>query len=307
MPNTSSSTVVGTNGTGQEAVPAPTKSQLERLRAPFEIYFTDTRGGVEIAFVDGWQVTDRLLEVVGAFGFRVLRDGINVEADEAWALGQLTAEVDGRTVTIEQFGGQKIHRSAAVCRECGLKANSYHDRNLKEQGRAAHRADTDGPGEPLAIADDMKGAGTDAFKKCASLLGVGLYLSRKDGTPIPGRAMAATRGEGRRAAPAQAAQGQRPAPAAPNRAPAKTAAQTATTGLRCTELERVGDPQSQCPNNLEPVEFSDGTKWSVGDLANFTHKEFQQPLCYPHAKVRVEAKRAAQAAVTGAGQKAASG
>ena len=33
---------------------------------------------------------------------------------------------------------------------------------------------------PLDIGLDLKGATTDALKKCASLLGVGLYLSRKE-------------------------------------------------------------------------------------------------------------------------------
>ena len=120
------------------------------LAAPFEVTFTDVRGGVEVTFVSGEQVVSRLNEVlgVGGWNFRVLRHEISPEADEAWALGEIVAEIDGKTVTRQQFGSQKIKRSRAT-------------------------------GVPLDLGFDLKGAATDAMKKCASLLGVGLYLSRK--------------------------------------------------------------------------------------------------------------------------------
>jgi hypothetical protein len=121
------------------------------LAAPFDVTFTDVRGGVELRYVSGEQVVRRLNEVLGVSGwsFRVLRHGINTEADEAWALGELVAEIDERTVVRQQFGSQKVRRSRAT-------------------------------GTPLDLGFDLKGAGTDAMKKCASWLGVGLYLSRKD-------------------------------------------------------------------------------------------------------------------------------
>ena len=40
---------------------------------------------------------------------------------------------------------------------------------------------------PLDLGFDLKGATTDAMKKCASLLGVGLYLSRKAPAPYTAR------------------------------------------------------------------------------------------------------------------------
>lgn len=126
----------------------------ERLSAPFEVTFTDVRGGVELTYVTGEQVASRLNEVLGVacWSFRVLEHGVHVEADEAWALGELTAQIDGRTVVRQQFGSQKIKRSRAS-------------------------------GAPLEIGFDLKGAATDAMKKCASLVGVGLYLSRKEAPP----------------------------------------------------------------------------------------------------------------------------
>src|SRR5215216_6482848 len=122
-----------------------------RLAAPFDVTFSDVRGGVALHYVSGEQVVTRLNEVLGVDGwsFRVLRHDINAEADEAWALGELVAEIGERSVVRQQFGSQKVRRSRST-------------------------------GAPLDLGFDLKGATTDAMKKCASLLGVGLYLSRKE-------------------------------------------------------------------------------------------------------------------------------
>jgi hypothetical protein len=131
-----------------------------RLAEPFETTFTDIRGGIEVTFVSGEQVIRRLNEVlgVGGWSFRILGHDLNTEADEVWALGELVAEIDDKTVVRQQFGSQKLRRSRST-------------------------------GAPLDLGFDLKGASTDAMKKCASLLGVGLYLSRKDQLrPANGRA-----------------------------------------------------------------------------------------------------------------------
>jgi hypothetical protein len=122
-----------------------------RLAEPFDVTFSDVRGGVALTYISGEQVVRRLNEVlgVGGWSFRILRHDIHPEADEAWALGELVAEIGDRTVVRQQFGSQKIKRSRST-------------------------------GAPLDLGFDLKGASTDAMKKCASLLGVGLYLSRKD-------------------------------------------------------------------------------------------------------------------------------
>lgn len=134
----------------QAASPVPEAETYARLSAPFEVTYTDVRGGVEVTFISGEQVVSRLNEVLGVSGwsFRVLRHEIHAEADEVWALGEMLAEIDGKTVTRQQFGSQKIKRSRST-------------------------------GAPLDLGFDLKGASTDAMKKCASWLGVGLYLSRK--------------------------------------------------------------------------------------------------------------------------------
>jgi len=133
-------------------------STYGRLAAPFDHTFRDVRGGVELSYISGEQVVSRLNEVLGVAGwsFRVLEHAIHAEADEVWALGELTAHVDGQTIVRQQFGSQKLKRSRAT-------------------------------GAPLDIGFDLKGAATDCMKKCASLLGVGLYLSRKEGSTRQGR------------------------------------------------------------------------------------------------------------------------
>lgn len=141
--------------------------QYEALAAPFGHTFRDTRGGATFDYLTGEQVTTRLNEVLGPYGwsFRVLEHGIHVEADECWAHGELSATFviadlsgDGfreKTVTRQQFGSQKVKRSRSS-------------------------------GTPLDIGFDLKGAATDALKKCATLIGVGLYLSEK-GAPAQAR------------------------------------------------------------------------------------------------------------------------
>ena len=121
-----------------------------QLAEPFDLTFTDVRGGVEVTFISGEQVVSRLNEVLGVSGwsFRVLHQEIHPEADEVWALGEMVADIDGKSVTRQQFGSQKVKRSRST-------------------------------GAPLDLGFDLKGAATDAMKKCASWLGVGLYLSRK--------------------------------------------------------------------------------------------------------------------------------
>jgi len=135
---------------------APQAELYQRLAAPFDTTFKDTRGGTELEYITGEQCITRLNEVlgVGGWSFVVREHGIHGEADEAWVLGELTAYVGDRAVVRQQFGSQKIRRA---------------------RGTAA----------PLDIGFDLKGAATDALKKCAMLVGVGLYLAKKEVPATP--------------------------------------------------------------------------------------------------------------------------
>jgi len=133
-----------------------TPTTYELLAAEFDQVYTDNRGGVELTYCTGEQVVTRLNTVLGphAWQFEVLQHGINQEADECWADGNLTVwfpEAPDRPVCKEQFGSQKVKRSRSS-------------------------------GAPMDIGFDLKGAATDSLKKCAQLIGVGLYLSHKETT-----------------------------------------------------------------------------------------------------------------------------
>jgi hypothetical protein len=117
-----------------------------------EIKLRQGRGGLQFSYVEHGYVTERLNMV---FGFnwdfeivdkQILEDEVIVEA-------KLTVRTPkGQTIVKTQFGGADIKRH------------------------------TSGPksGRPLSIADDYKAAGSDALKKCASLLGIGLDLYGRD-------------------------------------------------------------------------------------------------------------------------------
>ncbi len=153
----------GKQGAARAVAVVPREDVYARLAAPFESTFRDTRGGVELEYITGEQCVSRLNEVLGVAGwsFRIVEHGIHAEADEVWVFGEIVAEIDGRSVTRQQFGSQKIKRSRST-------------------------------GAPLEIGFDLKGAATDALKKCASLIGVGLYLSRKE-TQTPAAVPSQTR------------------------------------------------------------------------------------------------------------------
>lgn len=218
-----------------EAVPSrPADHALyQQLAAPFDVTFTDVRGGVELTYITGEQVASRLNDTLGflSWTFRVLEHGIHAEADECWALGELTATVGDRTVTRQQFGSQKVKRSRAS-------------------------------GIPLDIGFDLKGASTDAMKKCASLIGVGLYLSAK--TP-PREQTGQERGSGPRALP-QAGTGE---------------------PLICEE----------CGEELTETRFKDGTIWAAAQLAVFGRRKHSRILCMRDYRAANDAKRRAEEAL----------
>jgi hypothetical protein len=204
----------------------------ERLAAPFDVVFTDVRGGVSLTYINGEQVIRRLNEVLGVTGwdFRVIHQDIHAEADEAWVLGEILARIDGVQVVKQQYGSQKIRRSRST-------------------------------GAPLDIGFDLKGAGTDAMKKCAAMLGVGLYLANKDATASPARR------------PQAAQQPSRPqAIREPEQQP----------GISCRAVVGQKDGREQlCGVVLEEVSDA-GRLWTPVQLANEGQKKFKRPFCWTH-------------------------
>ncbi len=157
-------------------------------------------------------------------------------------LAELTVALDGRTVTRQQFGSQKIKRSRSS-------------------------------GTPLDIGFDLKGAATDALKKCASLIGVGLYLWKKE-PPVgfdPAAAGAATPyGQ-------TGANGTRPASGA--------------------SLDLDAPTCEECGELLTETRFKDGTNWPPAQLAVFGRRKHSRILCMTHYREANQAKRRAEEAL----------
>ncbi|MBI2756617.1 MAG: hypothetical protein HYX52_07900 [Chloroflexi bacterium] len=205
-------------------------SLYQRLAAPFDSTFRDVRGGVELEYITGEQCVSRLNETLGVenWSFRISEHGINVEADEAWVLGEMTAQVTDRCIVRQQFGSQKLKRSRAS-------------------------------GQPLDIGFDLKGAATDALKKCASLVGVGLYLSRKESAPAPVSG---------------------PRLAQPVREQEDGAA-SSHGQYACAD----------CGTELKETRFKDGTVWGPGQLASYGQRKHGKVLCMDHYRVANELRK----------------
>lgn len=263
--------------TSKSTSPTPNHADLyAALAAPFERTLKDTRGGVTFDYATGEQVVSRLNEVLGIAGwsFDIRQHGINAEADEVWVLGSLEVRLGDVTLTRQQFGSQKLKRARA-------------------------RDGQTGPRPVLDIGFDLKGAGTDCLKKCASLIGVGLYLYEKEGTAIRESSAAASNAQpAAQSAPASnpGPQAARPSQTAPgpqsgasgqpaaNGAPA-TASATAPTGdaeIHC----------SKCNAVLTATRFRDGTVWTVDQLADNGSRKFGRRLCFADYKAAKDAKRA---------------
>lgn len=237
-----------------------TSDIYKALAEPFDSTHKRNVGGVDLDYLTGEQVTTRLNTVLGVAGwsFEVKEHGYNEEADEIWVWGRLIATIDGVTVVREQFGSQKLKRSRASS-------------------------------TILDIGFDLKGGATDAMKKCASLIGVGLYLSHKE--EIGDHAQQQAPPPARRPAPQQREQvvisggDDGPIPFDPS-VPGESAtspemppwedsksppaARTSShSGLDCAE----------CGEPLKETRFKDGTVWSPEQLAAFGRRKHGRPLC----------------------------
>lgn len=120
----------------------------ELLEKPFPPEQIKQRNGNfgTLDYIEGHAVIQRLNDALeGNWSFEIINHQINEVAGEVLVIGRLTV---GNIVKM-QFGSSQITRA-------------------KQSG------------EIISIADDLKAAATDALKKCATLIGVGLHLYNKD-------------------------------------------------------------------------------------------------------------------------------
>ena len=117
---------------------------------PQEMERTIVKSGVELIYLPISEVINRLNKVLGVDGWSfeiisVHRDA--VDQDELVAHVSLTADIAGKRIIKHGFGGSSVKRA-------------------KQSGK------------PIDLGNDFKGAVSDALKKAAQQLGVGLYLAR---------------------------------------------------------------------------------------------------------------------------------
>ena len=122
--------------------------QLRVLTRPFsETKTRPGRSGQSLQYIEGHQVVARLNEALGgSWSFKVLEH--QVTESEVVVLGELQA---GELVK-QAFGGAEVTRTR--------------------------------DGKLVSVADDLKSAATDALKKAATLLGVGLQRCAVEDRPV---------------------------------------------------------------------------------------------------------------------------
>jgi len=127
-------------------------SIAKSLAEPFpeEMEKVIVKSGVELVYLPISEVINRLNKALGVDGwsFEIISVGRDsVDPDELIAHVSLTAFIGDRTVIKHGFGGQSVKR-------------------MKKDNK------------PVDLGNDFKGAVSDALKKAAQQLGVGLYLAR---------------------------------------------------------------------------------------------------------------------------------
>ncbi len=119
---------------------------LEKPFNPDQIKQREGNFGKKLDYIEGHSVIQRLNDAFEAeWSFSILKHEILEATDEVVVLGESKA---GDVVKM-QFGSSRITRARET-------------------------------GEMVSLADDFKAGGTDALKKCATLLGVGLFLYNGD-------------------------------------------------------------------------------------------------------------------------------
>jgi hypothetical protein len=119
--------------------------QLYELARPFpeSLILKKPGGKFQADYVNHAVVTARMLEVLGPFTWEIARIITNADGLAVGCVGRLTCTIDGQTVVVEEVG------------------------------------DVERPGDNSATT--LKSASSDAYKRCAMRVGLGLHLWAGDG------------------------------------------------------------------------------------------------------------------------------
>ncbi len=184
----------------------------EQLTAKFDETYPLKKGDTVLDYLTLEQIVTRLNTVLGVDGWDFIIRGAGQDEHHCWVQGQLRAYFATRDVTREQFG------------ECSITRG-------------------------MAAGDARKGACSDALKKCASLIGVGLYLSSK--------------AERETAAPA--------AQAAPRNYEEVWQDAPAPLTVACAD----------CGSEIKSSVRKDGSTWLAREKAEYSRNKYGRVLCYP--------------------------
>lgn len=139
------------------------KEQLNFLFAPTpeaHKYQRPAKGGGKWTYVTGIYVKKVLNLMFGwDWDFEVVKSEYNLDFKQAIVLGKLTVRVKGNPITKTQFGRQDI------------KFKVFYKKDENGQ-RVKDIEETERQNKPLDLGNDLKGATTDALKKCAAEFGI---------------------------------------------------------------------------------------------------------------------------------------
>jgi hypothetical protein len=116
---------------------------------PQEMERTLTKGGTNLTYIPVSEVITRMNKVLGVENWSFSIKGYTEIGDSIVAHVTVVAVIEGKEVSRDGVGGQKIKR-------------------IKATGLA------------VDYGDEVKGAVSDALKKAVQTLGIGLYLARSD-------------------------------------------------------------------------------------------------------------------------------
>lgn len=212
------------------------------------------------------EVTERLNTVIGPFAWSFEVRDHGIEGEQLWVLGRLTIPGhDGEPRHRDQFGSAELKRFTAPDRVDDRTPQYLLDR----------------VGKVVDLGNDLKSATSDAFKKCAQSLGIGLYLAEE-------RTAAADAKRGTRRPPQQQ---QRPQQPQPQQQPA-----SAVNGRGEPAPVAPKPGVILCADCREPLP----ERVLLGDRELQRHqfategtRRFKRPLCSQHFRLADEAARLA--------------
>lgn len=198
------------------------------------------------SYHSGEQIITHLNRVLGPehWSFHILGYGMEEDSDECWVFGQITATIDGVTVVKQDYGSQAVKRS-------------------RQSGKF------------ISKGEDRKAAATDALKRCARLLGVGLDAWANEQAPSWRPDEHDDEDERREVEAemrAEKRQGGKPAPSKPDQ---KVEAAARVTGA---PPQPVGHVCAECKAFVPAEGTVNITRSTNGQKIDVTVKDFE-PVC----------------------------